>query len=188
MKRSLIVPATVLLLCFVLADDHLATLQPPVKGGVLQSFSLPVPKSREEKDYLGLSGGSSLGIPSIKARIIIIEIFSLYCPQCLKIGPGLKDLFQRIENDPSLRGKIKLIGIGAGNSPYEVQQFQNATEAPVPLFPDKDFAIHKAFGEMRTPYFITIKINDDGTHKVHYPEKGGFNEAQTFLSYLTTHL
>lgn len=158
MKRSLIVPATVLLLCFVLADDHLATPQPPVKGGALQTYSLPVPKSREERDYLGLSGGRLFKIPSVKAEIVVIEVFGLYCPQCLKIAPALKDFYRRIENDPSLKGKIKLIGIGTGNSLDEVQQFKNATEAPFPLFPDKDFSIHKAFGEMRTPYFITINI------------------------------
>ncbi len=181
MKRSLIISAIILLLCLILADDHLATPQPPVKGGVLQSFSLPVPKNREEREYLGLSGGPSFRIQKIKARIVIIEIFSLYCPPCVKMGPALKELFQSIENKMALRGKIKLIGIGAGNSLDEVQQFKNATEAPFPLFPDKDFAIHKAFGEVRTPYFIAIRINDDGTHKVVYSEKGGFNEVQTFL-------
>lgn len=99
----------------------------------------------------------------------------------MKIAPALKDFYRRIENDPSLKGKIKLIGIGAGNSLDEVQQFKNATEAPFPLFPDKDFTVHKALGEVNTPYFIVIKINNDGTHKVVYSEKGGFNDAQTFL-------
>lgn len=152
-----------------------------MKGGDLHPIRLLFPKSKEERDYLKPPEGSFFRIPGIKAKIVVIEVFSFYCPQCLKLGPALKDLYQRIENDPSLRGKIKLIGIGAGNSLNEVQQFKNATEAPFPLFPDKDFAIHKALGEVRTPYFIAIRINDDGTHKVVCSEMGGFNKAQTFL-------
>ncbi len=181
MKRSLIITTTILLVCLMLADDHLATPQPPKKGGRLPPISLPVPESKEEKDYLGLSGGSSFRVQSIKARVVIIEIFSLYCPPCLKMGPVLKDLYQRIENNTALREKIKLIGIGAGNSLHEVEKFREATEAPFPLFPDKDFTIHNALGEVRTPYFIAIRIHDGGTHRVIYSERGGFNEAQTFL-------
>jgi len=75
MKRSLTVSATILLLCFVLANDNLATPQPPVKGGILRSISLPVPKNREERDYLGLSGGRLFKIPSVKAEIVVIEVF-----------------------------------------------------------------------------------------------------------------
>ncbi len=159
---------------------------PPGKGGVLPSINLPLPKESFERDYLGLSGQGFFKVPQIKTRVVIIEIFSLYCPPCVKLGPKVKELYQRIESNPELNGKIKLIGIGAGNTVNEVQHFQRITEAPFPLFPDSDFHIHEALGEVRTPYFIGIKIHDDRTHEVIYSELGGFTNVQEFLDFLIT--
>jgi hypothetical protein len=35
---------------------------------------------------------------------------------CQKDAPHVNNLFKRIENDPALKGKIKLLGVGAGNA------------------------------------------------------------------------
>ncbi len=182
MKKRRIFPVLVVLVSVLtFRIQNQAANLPPVKGSVLPAFNLPFPKELLERDYLGLSGQGFFRVPQIKARVVIIEIFSLYCPACVKLAPEVKELYQRIESNPELNGKIKLIGIGAGNTVNEVQHFQRITEAPFPLFADKDFHIHKALGEVRTPYFIGIKIHDDRTHEVIYSELGGFEEAQEFL-------
>ena len=120
-------------------------------------------------------------IPQIKAQVVLIEIFSLYCPQCQKIAPGIEELYQIIENDPDLKDKIKLIGIGAENSFYEVEVFKKTYHTTFPLFPDNDFTIHKALGDVRSPYFIAIKINKNGTHEVVHSDLDSFKEAHAFL-------
>ena len=147
---------------------------------------MPVPRETKERNYLGLSKGSFFRIPEIKAEIIIIEIFSLYCPPCIKMGPKIKELYENIENDPDLRNKIKIIGIGAGDSLKEVEEFKRITDAPFPLFSDQAFSIHNAIGEVRTPHFIAIRINPDRTHQVIYSESGGFKEPKEFLKLITT--
>ena len=93
----------------------------------------------------------------------------------------MDELYRLIESNPDLRDKIKLIGIGAGNSRYEVEVFKKTYHTPFPLFPDNEFAIHKVLGDVRSPYFIAIKINKDGTHEVVHSELDSFREARAFL-------
>jgi hypothetical protein len=186
MKKCLTFPLVITLLFLIFSNMIYASKRTPVKGGKLPPINLPVPRETKERNYLGLSSGSFFRIPQIKAEIIIIEIFSLYCPACVKLASGMKELYQVIENDSKFKGKIKIIGIGAGNTPYEVQTFKNIGETPFPLFPDKDFTIHEAIGDVRTPYFIGIKIHGNGTHEIFFSEMGGFKDAQTFLELMVT--
>jgi thiol-disulfide isomerase/thioredoxin len=158
-----------------------AAKEPPAEGGPLPVIKLPIPKSPEEKNYLGLKGEGSFTIPQIKAKVVIIEIFSMYCPYCQKEAPTVNELYNAIENNADLKGKIKIIGIGAGNTPMEVDVFRKKYQVPFPLFPDVDYSIHKVCGEVRTPYFIGVKINENGIHEVIYSRLGSIQDANQFL-------
>ena len=151
------------------------------KDGQLPSIVLPIPRSAEERMYLGLSGSGTFKIPQIRADVVIIEIFSMYCPYCQKDAPGINELYDLIQKNPDLRDKIKIIGIGAGNSAFEVETFKKTFSVPFPLFPDQDYVIHQACGEVRTPYFIGVKIQKDKSHRIFLSQQGGFPGAQPFL-------
>jgi peroxiredoxin len=181
MKKTLMVLTVIILLFSILTFSAYPANKPPEKGESLPAINLPIPKSPDEKNYLGLSGSGSFKIPQIKANVVIVEIFSMYCPYCQKDAPGVNELYRLIENSPDIKNKIKLIGIGAGNSSYEVEIFKKTYHVPFPLFPDKDFTIHKACGEVRTPYFMVVKINGDGTHQIVHSQLGNYPGAEPFL-------
>ncbi len=171
--------ATLLLSIFVFPAS--GTNKPPEKGEQLPAINLPIPKNPDERSYLGFSGSGLFKIPQIKARVVIIEIFSMYCSYCQKDAPGVNELYRLIENNADIKDKIKLVGLGAGNSQYEVEVYKKTYTVPFPLFPDKDFEIHKACGEVRTPYFMVVKINPDGTHQIVHTQLGNYPGAEPFL-------
>jgi len=156
---------------------------PPAVGGQLPDMKIVMPRDSGDKSYLGLSFGfGSFRISQIKAKVVIVEIFSMYCPYCQKEAPIVNQLYARIEQNPALKGKIKMIGIGVGNSLYEVETFKKRYNVPFPLLPDGDYVIHRQLGEVRTPYFIGVKINPDGSHQVIYSKLGAFDGVDQFLS------
>ena len=149
----------------------------PVKGGKLPAISLPIPKDSNEKIYLGLSGGGFFKIPQIKSKGVLIKIFNLYCPICQSTAAAMAEIYHQIENNPDLRGKLKLIGIGAGNNLLEVEAFKHNYNVPFPIFADENFRIHQALGEVRTPFFIAVKIEGNLPPEILQTHLGGLTDA-----------
>jgi thiol-disulfide isomerase/thioredoxin len=160
-----------------------AGIAPPKEGEMLPEITLSVPEMPTHQNYLGITKNKkTFRITEIKAEVVLIEIFSMYCPYCQKDAPVVNELYNKIAGDEKLKNKIKLIGIGAGNSPFEVDFFQKTYNVNFPLFPDGEFSIHKMLGEVRTPYFIGVKIKKDGTHSIFYSKRGAIEDAPKFLN------
>lgn len=154
---------------------------PPMEGDVLPDMDLPVPQNPIHGEYLGIRNGKTFKIPQIKADFVIIEIFSMYCPHCQREAPTVNDFYMKIQNDDKLKDKFRMIGIGVGNSEFEVDFFRKKYDVLFPLFSDVDFTIHKLLGEVRTPYFIGIQILDTNNHRVFYSQLGGPDDSRQFL-------
>ena len=106
----------------------------------------------------------------------------MYCPICQKEAPLVNELYQAIEKDPKLQGRIKLIGLGAGNTPFEVDFFRKKYQVPFPMVADENFVLHKALGETRTPYFFVVQLDKKEPPRVIYSELGGFKSVESFLA------
>lgn len=187
MKRFLAVMVLFLGLLLVLTVDNGHAVQPPPVGGQLPDFELSIPADNNDKAYLSLPGDmlyfgrGAFKVPQIKAPVVILQVFSMYCPHCQDDAPNVNALYKLIDNNPGTKGKVKIIGVGAGNNPYEVALFKKRYQIPFALFPDADFTIHKKLGEVRTPYFIVIRIQPDGSHKVVYSHLASFGDPEKFL-------
>ena len=77
-KKLVILFAVIFVYLAVTNHPALAAAKPPAQGGVLPPFELVVPEDSAAKSYLGLSGSGRFTIPEIKAKLVIIELFSMY--------------------------------------------------------------------------------------------------------------
>ncbi|MBF0507981.1 MAG: TlpA family protein disulfide reductase [Deltaproteobacteria bacterium] len=158
------------------------------KGAAFPELTLPQPKSETAAAYLGIDhAAKTFPLAGIKAKVLIIEAFSMYCPYCQKEAPlvnKLYELFQGLD----LAEKVKIIGLGVGNSDYEIQVFREKYAIAFPLFPDKSFAIHKLLGEVRTPYFWVLRLDGQGGSRVVYSKLGGITDVAGFLKLIRQEL
>ena len=159
-----------------------ASNMPPQVGVTLPAMNLQKPADSGELKYLGLSGSGMFAPDQVKGQVLIIQIFSMYCPYCQKDAPNVNRFFGLIENNPKLKGKIKIIGIGAGNSQFEVNTFKKKYKVAFPLIPDGNFEIHRIVGEVRTPYFIVVKLNGSKKLEVVYSKLGAHEDVEAFLA------
>jgi thiol-disulfide isomerase/thioredoxin len=148
------------------------------------SIELPIPQEEADKSYLGLSGSGHFTLEQTKARVFLIEIFDLYCPRCQVAAPLVNRLFREIQRRPGIKEQVKIIGIGAGNSPYEVKAFKDKFLVPFPLFPDENKSMAKMLGVAFTPAFIGIRVQAGGSLDRFYLKEGAFQDPSRFLDEL----
>jgi thiol-disulfide isomerase/thioredoxin len=127
-------------------------------------FSIPFPNltfqqalSREEKAYLGIPRKTTFSFKEIRGSLILVEFLSVYCVSCQRQAPIFNELYSSIEENPKLKGKVKMIGIAAGNSLPEVGIFKRHYKVPYPIFGDPEFNAHTEVGSPRTPFTIWVR-------------------------------
>ena len=176
-------PGVLILIFFMGTAAVAAENSPPKVGTSLPEMELMRPGNSVDLKYLGLSsGGKTFKLNQIKARVAIIQIYSMYCPYCQAEAPNVNRLYGLIENNPVIKDKIKIIGIGAGNTSFEVGTYKRKYTVAFPLIPDEDYKIHKILGEVRTPYFIAVKIAAGGSSEVIYSRLGALENIDIFLA------
>ena len=168
------------------ADNNLEKIKPAKMD---LGFTLPAPQDPTQTAYLGLDTQDHFLLNQVEAKVLIIEIFSMYCPICQREAADVNKVFDLIQNNPKLKDQVKLMGIGAGNSAYEVGFFKENYKIQFPLFSDGKFVIHKRIGEVGTPHFIGLTLYKDkekekGKNKgfeIFYSQSGEISDPVQFL-------
>ena len=162
-------------------------LPPPSAGMRLPAIELTTPTSDLIRNYLGLGKVESQTFTTtqIDCDILLIEIFSMYCPFCQREAPNVNNFFKLLQDRPKLSRQIKLIGIGIGNSAFEVGIFRNRYNVKFPLFADENFIIHNQLGRVRTPFFIAVANRGEKKNQILLTKLGDFSHPDSFLHSLT---
>ncbi len=185
MRKALLLIVTALFFSLtagmnVSAADRAAELMPEI--------ILPVPENAEQRTYLGLENtdSESFSVADIDADVVLIELFSMYCPYCQEEAPLVNELYEMMNALPESGPSVKIIGIGASNSEFEVGHFRDTYGVEFPLFPDQDLSIYKALSGAGTPGFIGLRMDPKGTSEpqIVLRQSGGFHSKEEFLAEL----
>jgi thiol-disulfide isomerase/thioredoxin len=156
-----------------------------VDAAKLGSMDLETPEGADHRNYLGLTNEATFRLGQVKAPIVIVEVFSMYCPICQAEAPHVNELYRLIAADKAMNGKVRMIGIGTGNTPFEVEVFRKKYAVPFPLIPDDAFGMQKAFSEqIRTPTFLALKKDGDKGLKLVNVHVGAMAKPDAFLKKL----
>jgi len=152
----------------------------PGVGQTFPPIALEAPKEPAMRTYLGIGDGQTFTVNQVDADVVVVEIFSMYCPHCQREAPTVNALYEVAQKKNRPGKTLKILGVGAGNSPFEVDVFAKKYSVPFPLIPDGDYSVHKTLGQVRTPHFIAVKRGADGSRKVVYSQAGSFGSPEDF--------
>jgi peroxiredoxin len=179
MKKHGLLGFVILFCLFSLAANEAAPEQTYSKA--ITQVRLQLTDDKAAPAYLGIGQKSStIILGDIVADIIIVEIFSMYCPYCQRHAPATNRLFDAIEAGKATREKIRLIGIGVGNSAHEAAFFKKKYGIKFPLFPDANSSVLNSLPGVRTPYYFAIRKSGKSLN-VFFQQQGAFDDPQTFL-------
>lgn len=149
-------------------------------------LSLVTPESKVDRDYLGLTTdpGDTFTVGDIKADVVVIELFSMYCPYCQEEAPAVNQFHDLALQQKDNGLTIKMLGLGASNTEFEVQQFKNIYQVMFPLLPDQSLEMYDKLKGEGTPGFIIVKLTAKKAPEIVYRQSGGFESAEAFLELL----
>lgn len=142
---------------------------------------------------LGLSGAGPWKLSDIrppltaasgKAPLVLIEIFSMYCPHCQREAPHMNRFAELLAASP-LKDRIVVIGVGAGNTRMEVDLFRERYGVTIPLFADPDLIVHEQVGEPGTPHFFLVSLKNRAAPATLFSRTGRMASPQAFLDELS---
>lgn len=126
-------------------------------GDPFPETPLLTPGDIQARQYLGLGQDQFFTLNDIKADLVLVEVLSVHCPTCQRQAQAYNELFESIRQNPDIKDRIKMIGVGAGNNAAEIDYFKRNYDVPFPIIPDPRFNLHEAIGGSRTPFTIYVR-------------------------------
>ncbi|MGQ9919750.1 MAG: TlpA family protein disulfide reductase [Desulfobacca sp.] len=146
-------------------------------GDKLGDVEFPAPLSADDAKALGLAADKPFKLSQLGTPYLLVELFATSCPHCVHHAPIMNQVYGLLQKDAKLAGKVKVLGLAAGDSPGNVASWKKLFKVPFALVPDPEFKTYKAINPLGTP--TTVLLNKNG--EVLLVKAGAFNSAEDFL-------
>lgn len=156
----------------------------PQSGDRFPWVSFSNPLSPEDQKYLGIGQKKTFNIGEIKAELVLIYFMNTNCMHCIQSFPTFNEIFKTIEQQANLKTKVRIVAIGVGDTPTEVETFKKNYGVPFPILSDRDYSAHKTVGEPRVPFLIIARKDRGGKWIVASAQVGlvGAMESRSILA------
>ena len=116
----------------------------------------------------------------IPAKLIVFEIFSVYCSHCRKNAGQLNKLYSLSQQDSELSQYVKVIAMSTGSRHDKTEKWKETLEVPFPLFSDPYSKVFNEFG--RPPVPLTLVATSSG--KIVYTHGGVMDNEEDLFRFL----
>jgi hypothetical protein len=129
-------------------------------------LQLSIPEDAIDRDYLGLPQGTAkFRLEEIRCEVLVVDCFDMYCHICQSGAKHVNELYRMVQ-EHDFGNRVKLIGLGLGDSPLEVATYKEKFKVPFPVFPDRRSTVAKQFGPVRLPNLIVLRKQGDALQVV----------------------
>lgn len=146
-------------------------------GSILPEFEIEMPTLPEIHESLGVKGGRAFSLSQIKAKLIVLEFFSIFCHKCHQNAHIVNRLYNSIKEDEELSKNIRMIGIGLASKSKEIAVYKQKFKVEFPLFPDPQKKVRIKSRVKHVP--LTIVVDKSG--KVLMSHLGVIRNVDAFL-------
>lgn len=103
-------------------------------------------------------------LSDLRGQVFIVNMYSWFCAPCQEEAPALRALHERITSvrNGELTGRVRLVGIAAGDDWNLVQAFRRRHGLTFPLFADPELALHGQLGGLPVPFTWVLRREADG--------------------------
>jgi thiol-disulfide isomerase/thioredoxin len=143
-------------------------------GDKMGDLEFGAPMTPEEATYLGVAPGQPFKLSQIKAPYVLVEVFATGCSHCYTAAPVVNNLYELVNKE----GKIKMIGLAAGDNPGNVATWKKQLKVPFALIPDPDGKVSGKLNIMGTPTTILLETKSGD---VKYAHAGEFKDPAAFF-------
>ena len=148
---------------------------------------LVAPQSQAERAYLGLSSDvSTFRLEDIRCEVLVVDCFDMYCHVCQTGARHINELYG-LAQARGLGERVKFIGLGIGDTAFEVATYKDKFKVPFPLFPDRRTLIARTLGEVKLPNLLVLR-NRSGRLEVLHRSPGVLLDGAKLLSQIQADL
>jgi peroxiredoxin len=88
----------------------------------------------------------------------------MYCHVCQADAKRVVAIYRELAGRPAA-ARVRMVGLGVGNTPMETHTFTSKFGLPFPTFPDRSNAIIRRFGRVHVPSLVILR-RTGGTFQV----------------------
>ena len=137
---------------------------------------------QKDRDYLQISHvGKNFTLEDVHSDYIFIEIYNELCSACVNEVKTYKALHRMLLEDAFLRGKVTMMGIGAGSKKRSTAKFRKQKKISFPLFADEKREIFDCLGKPVLPVSYLVQ-RQAGKRKIRLIQSGHIGSAEKLLA------